>query len=591
MESVQPARERFSLLWPSGKEETDTLQFSGNQEHWVQDLSFESLAKALSYSSRYPIRIEQLIRLLTDHEEALTYRQDILQDLLDNPSLEECLTEVLPKIDELAGLNYTKINDVTPLQQTAWRLGELELYTECVNRLKNALDSVEGTIRSQGFKVFHRCLTQVAGEESFRSVTLQLPQMREGISRFASVSLGINLDAHLRPYAVTILSINDQPFSGRSSILGRLLPKPDPHAYTGITPLIQIKNIAKLGEPPQYDPFQLTLFQQIHDAIGSVARPIAATLAHYTGMKSGFLVDLKEEIIFLLGAIHLLRRIRETGMPLCKARVLPKEERAFKVENIYNINLALGLHSANPGMDLPHEIVTNRVEFGKDGRIFILTGPNRGGKTTYLQAIGLTQILFQLGLLVPGTEACISPADGIFTHFPVEEKPDSNLGRLGEESRRLNDIFRQATRYSLVLLNESLCSTSFSEGLYISREVVSGFKLLGVRMIFTTHFHELARNLDKFNKTVPGDSRVVSLVSGVFAGEGAADAADAGDPVRRTYVIQPGPPQGLSYARDIASRYGISLKNIILTLQSREVIKEEAEAGCCEEMYLDENEA
>jgi DNA mismatch repair ATPase MutS len=176
----------------------------------------------------------------------------------------------------------------------------------------------------------------------------------------------------------------------------------------------------------------------------------------------------------------------------------------------------------------------------------------------------------QIGLYVPAAKAKLSPVDMIYTHFPSEEKPDSNLGRLGEESKRLEEIFKKATRYSLVLLNESLSSTSAGESLYIAKDIVCALKLLGVRAVFATHLHDLALDLDFFNKNKLGDSRVISLVSGVYNVE---DTIKNNNEIAiRTYKIIPGPPLGNSYARDIASRFGISLDNLVKTLKERDVV-------------------
>jgi DNA mismatch repair ATPase MutS len=117
-------------------------------------------------------------------------------------------------------------------------------------------------------------------------------------------------------------------------------------------------------------------------------------------------------------------------------------------------------------------VVKNDVRMDKNGRIFILTGPNQGGKTTYVQMVGLCQILAQLGLWVPARQARISPVDGIYTHYPMEESSAKATGRFGDEAQRLSDIFTGATRHSLILLNESLASTNAGESLYIAQDLV-----------------------------------------------------------------------------------------------------------------------
>lgn len=67
--------------------------------------------------------------------------------------------------------------------------------------------------------------------------------------------------------------------------------------------------------------------------------------------------------------------------------------------------------------------------------------------------------------------AVLNPLDHLFTHFPLEEKPESDAGRFGEEAMRLGKIFEEITRHSL-LLNESLSSTSLSESLYLAQDIV-----------------------------------------------------------------------------------------------------------------------
>ena len=194
-------------------------------------------------------------------------------------------------------------------------------------------------------------------------------------------------------------------------------------------------------------------------------------------------------------------------------------------------------------------IVTNDIDFNDDRRIYILTGPNRGGKTTITQAVGLAFLLAQNGIYVPATQMKFSPCDSIFTHFPADENDTVDLGRLGEESKRLAEIFSSASRYSLLLLNESLATTNVAEGLYIARDVVKSMRYLGTRAIFNTHMHDLARNLDEVNTTVKGDSKIESLVTGVENGQ-------------RSFKVFIAPPQGVSYAKDIAEKYGVTFDKI-----------------------------
>jgi hypothetical protein len=302
------------------------------------------------------------------------------------------------------------------------------------------------------------------------------------------------------------------------------------------------------------------LFKDLLEILRSVIAPLAAALSRYAQVKTSFLLPLEEEIAFYLGAVALVRRMRAAGLPMCPAQVLPPQARASRLKGLYNLALALRRADEMSETALGKTIVLNESDFGAAGRIFILTGPNQGGKTIYVQAVGIAQLLFQAGLPVPAEQAALSPVDGLHTHFASREKAEGGLGRLGEEAERLSRIFQQITEQSLVLLNEALAGTSPGESLYLARDVVRALRLFGVRAIYATHLHELAEGAEAINAEVAGDSRVVSLVAGVAQPDEAAETID--EMVLRTYQIKPGPPRGLSYARGIAHRHGISFEQL-----------------------------
>lgn len=248
---------------------------------------------------------------------------------------------------------------------------------------------------------------------------------------------------------------------------------------------------------------------------------------------------------------------------MCRPQIASAGERRCEVKDSYNVNLILRHVEEDDGKG--PSIVINDIHIGPAGHILILTGPNNGGKTTYMQGVGVVHILAQLGCYVPGTQAVISPVDHLLTHFPVEEKPDSEAGRFGEEAMRLGKIFEQVTRSSLVLLNETLSSTSFSESLYLAQDLVRILRRVGTRAIYSTHLHELANRVDELNNSVPGDSKIISVVSSSVDKASARSGAE----IVRTYKVEIRPPLGQSYAREIAARHGISYKQLEKALSER----------------------
>ena len=196
-------------------------------------------------------------------------------------------------------------------------------------------------------------------------------------------------------------------------------------------------------------------------------------------------------------------------------------------------------------------VVPNDFAFDENGRIYVLSGPNRGGKSVITCAVGLCQALAQLGMEVPAESAVLSPVDGIFTHFPTGADDTIDKGRLGEECARLREIFDSITENSLVLLDESLSSTGAYEASYIAAELIAGFAVARCRGIFSTHLHELAAKMEEINRrsAEAGGVKVDTLVAGMEEGQ-------------RSFRIVRTKPDGKSYARDIADKYGLSFENL-----------------------------
>jgi DNA mismatch repair ATPase MutS len=308
------------------------------------------------------------------------------------------------------------------------------------------------------------------------------------------------------------------------------------------------------------------LFADVASVLEKAAIPVADRLRQYAGLQGQLFTGLRQGLIFYLGAVRFIRRLQGQGLSMCRPQIAPSGERRCEVRAAYNVHLALRRSVTEDG-GAPG-VVRNDIRIGPEGHILILTGPNRGGKTTYIQGVGIVHLLAQAGCYVPGTQAIISPLDHLFTHFPLEEQAELGTGRLGEEAMRLAKIFEQVTRRSLVLLNETLSSTSFSESLYLAQDIVRILRRVGARAIYSTHLHELANRVDELNDSVPGDSAIVSVVSSAVE----TASQGAGDEIVRTYKVEARPPLGQSYAREIAARHGISYQQLEKILSERGVL-------------------
>ncbi len=559
----------FSLLWLDKSLEPEPEYPIQENSNIIKDLELERISLEMSIDNWHKTGVDMILSNLCNDPLNITYRVDIVDDLLNNPSVSDGLESILPMLDELVRISRNNQIKELDFLEAVKRLSELDIYIQIISELQRVLSEAKDGLKSKGLKELLYLINSVANDETFISLQKELPDIKAGIRNISSVTVGINLNSMLYPTEVKLVSINEQPFK-EENLFSRISSKlSGENKLPGITPLYKLnKNRSEplsIGEK-NYDAFMKALFTDLERLLKSVIRPLIPMVNKYINISSRFLVDLIPEICYFMGAIKLIKKLQYIGLPMCMPVVSPMDKRICIIEDSYNLILALNMYNKNSEADISNSIVYNNISFDPKSRIFVLTGPNQGGKTTYIQSIGLIQVLFQMGLFVPGTRADISPADKIFTHFPIEECSKSNMGRMGEESERLHHIFCNATSFSLVLLNESLSSTSSAEALFISREVLFGLKVLSIRAIIATHIHELANDLDIINSTIPGDSIIASLVS--IVDEEKSDNAIT----KRTYKIIPGAPIGLSYARDIASKYGISLDKIIDTLQERQVI-------------------
>lgn len=559
----------FSLFFPSSKERTAAKL----SDEAINDLSIDFIADALTDVKYEREQLRTIMTNITGDDEVIAYRCDIFDDFLRLPKLREDMEQLVVRLKDLMDLErFQKDKEGSDLWSLVNRLREIGTYVVCINTIKESLETLD--IRSAGMKELLRIVTDISRESGFDLLMEDVEETLQKAARLKSITIGVNLDDLLRPKNAAIVSLNDTPFTN-SGLVRRFMDftknkgelNSDVETVSNhFHPLSSVTSGAKFG--PMYndpntlevkldaesltggDPLSNAIKKPVSDIMRRTVNEIKSTLKRYVNISGYSLTSLMPEIIFYIRWTELVDKITATGMPMKKAEILPKDQREIHIKDIYNLKLAI---NKVKGDEI--DIITNDIDFDDRYRIFILTGPNRGGKTIFTQAVGLAMLLAQWGVYIPASAAQISPCDNIFTHFPADENDTVDLGRLGEESQRLSEIFKLATRHSLLLLNESLATTSVAEGLFIAKDVVKSMRYLGCYAVFNTHMHDLARSLDELN-SIEGDSRVESLVTGVHDGQ-------------RSFKVAIIPPQGMSYAKDIALRYGVTFDKIKETIDRK----------------------
>ncbi len=533
----------FSLQYPEGKSEN----FQTLTEETCNDLSIEYICDRVTDSEYEQNIIFKMMTKLESDPEVIKYRRDIFDDILHFPALRDKIKELLEELNYLKELEKS-VRDQTaaPVWQLINRLQELDVYVKCIAGINDALST--NPIQSEGLKQLQTYVNSVYTQSGFEHLQQDVSELMMEIRSVKSVSLGVNLDSHMRPAEVGIVSLNDTAFV-RPGLLGRFLSfasgKSQIHNGTSFEGMTKIHTVGKAAGD---DPLMGGLNRVVEEMLSTTVRTLKGKLNKYVNISGYSLTKLIPDFIFYIRWAEYTEKLQKLGQPMCKPEIIDSSDRLMRTTGLYNLKLAVQLEQ---GKKL--EIIPNDIEFSPEHGIYIMTGPNRGGKTTFTQAVGILFLLAQHGLYVPAESAQISPADNIYTHFPADENRTVNLGRLGEESKRLSEIFSVASKKSVLLFNESLATTSFAEGLYIAKDVVKALRYLGARTIFNTHMHELATDLDTMN-ALEGDLNVASLITGIHEG-------------KRSYKVFLAPPEGVSYAHDIAEKYGVTYDQLTASIK------------------------
>lgn len=529
----------FSLLYPDADSASE--HYAGKNVPHINMYELEQLGLL----EILDLKSCELCEFFTSSPEVMKYRREMFNDMLENETLGKTLNSLIPILNDISELRRLEA-DSGNTEDYLMCITEIELYISCIDVLTKGLAPIRNSLKGEAFITLADRIFELSESDYYKELNIKLNELTKRVREIKSVTIGVNLDAQLRASEAGVISINAGQFRS-GDMLDKILHlnfKDD--EYTCIANLVPFNRKQSDSEKTA---LALAFNSAINDVYKSSLRSWKKIVQTYVLENTDFLLNLMPEIEFVGKATAMMRTLKNRGTPLCTPEITSAEDKMFVCHALYNPCVAIKVEDA---------MVPNDIKFDKETSIYVLTGPNRGGKSVITCAIGLAQAMMQLGMFVPAESATISPVDAIYTHFPTGSDDTIDKGRLGEECARLTAIFEKITSKSLVLLDESLSSTGAYEASYIAAEVLSGLARFGCRCLFATHLHELAAEIDNINAKVEseGGCHIDTLVAVIEEGQ-------------RSFKIVRAKPDGKSYARDIAQKYGLTYDNIIKNLKNK----------------------
>ena len=446
---------------------------------------------------------------------AIEYRHEVMRELEEQELTR--IVEAFAKMMRTMRDYLTRCNRLSYyLQKQRWFLDAVDVYCDAVGSLYNDLSATE--LESRGFLAFREYLKGYANSETFTSLRDKTRRLKDDIDAidYCIQIKGKYFTVRRRESEIDYGADVEKTFErfNQGNVSDYLATFPEPIEMNGIE-------------------------ESVLSAVAQLYPKIFHRLDEYCEQNTGFLDDtissFDREVQFYTSYLALINSVKSEDLTFCYPEVLETSKEISQTE-CFDLALAIKLMSEE------RPVICNDYYLEGKERIFVVSGPNQGGKTTFARSFGQSHYLASLGCPVQGKEAKLFLFDRLFTHFEQEENVEDLRSKLEDDLTRIHGILNRATSRSIVIANEVLTSTTLNDAIFLGEkvmEIVSGIDLI---CIWVTFIEELVTYSDK----------AVSMVSMV----------DAENPSIRTFKIKRRSPLGLSYATALAEKYRLTYDSL-----------------------------
>jgi len=437
----------------------------------------------------------------------IAYRQRILADCMAHPAIVRQIYAIAGEAIERERKIWGWTLKRHPEGLLHRSLEVLEIFLELLTQLRRIAERNVQRFRSEGFTRLFVMLVEELDDEYLDGVRDHLARLK--------FPYGIRMSAQLGEANQATDYVLQVP-GARRSFLEKV--------GSWIEELSAPRRASYVYEIAERDEAGFQALEAIRDRGVAI---VAARLGQSADHVLNFFAMLRVELGFYVGCLNLRDRLTAKGVPTVVPDALPASESMLRARGLYDVSLGLSAAESVVGNDLKAD----------HKRLVMVTGANRGGKTTFLRSRGQAQLMMQCGMFVAAQEFRASLCSAVFTHFKREEDSQMRSGKLDEELSRMSAIVDHVRANGLVLLNESFASTNEREGSEIARQVVGALLEGGVEVCYVTHLFDLAEAFYRANMQTALFLRAERLSDG-----------------RRTFKLLEGAPLTTSYGADLYRR-------------------------------------
>lgn len=479
-----------------------------NEKDLINDLELKILFDNMASEDEFVFDVvrKTIFSGLKNDTATMIYRQEILKDCLRNTTVIRALYDLIVEAINNREHSWYSVFSTYPSSILSGSIGMLGVYLGYLKRLRVIAGENIEKFKSPGFGRFFAMIQTELTDEYLDEIQQHLNTLKN--------SRGI--------------LINYQLGKGNNGIAPQLR-KIKVHQKNWIQKLFPHKSKHYSFEINPRDEGGINALKQITDnGINSVANVLAQSNDHILQ----FFNMVRTELAFYKGCLNLYEQLKEINEPVCFPIPLSSSEREQSFSQLFDVCLALKMKTKIVGNDLD----------AHHKSLYIITGANQGGKSTFLRSIGIAQLMMQAGMFVPAQSFSVSICNGLYSHFKKEEDRSMKSGKFDEELRRMNDIVNHIKPDSLLLFNESFAATNDREGSEIARQIVSALVEKGFKVFFVTHLFEFALGFFNTEK-----ERAVFL------------RAERKEDATRTFRLVEGEPLQTSYGIDVYNKiFGVS---------------------------------